>query len=125
MRLRSLAIQLILVLAWESAESQPASPADPLPASAPVAKPAEGKCIKCHGPFDKLIKAPAKYIAPGGEKINPHRDVPGRFKASERYSGLQPLPRGAQALPSPAKVERGVAKRRHYNGTPFSSFWRR
>jgi hypothetical protein len=114
MRLRSLAIELILVLAWlvgkiitgsaesrpapppapmpasaavakqtEDGESRPASPADSLPASAPVMKKKERKCLDCHDPFDKLIEASAGYIAPSGEKTSPHRYVPHDSKQPE------------------------------------------
>jgi len=33
-------------------------------------------CLKCHGPFDKLAGETAGYMAPSGEKINPHVYVP-------------------------------------------------
>jgi hypothetical protein len=41
-----------------------------------VAAPAGNGCLDCHGPFDKLIEASAKYVAPSGEKTSPHRYVP-------------------------------------------------
>ena len=34
------------------------------------------ECLTCHGPFDKLAEASAKYVAPSGEKGSPHRFVP-------------------------------------------------
>jgi len=86
MQLRPLATRLALVLAaalscraiTDGAESQPSSPSSTAPAAKPAerAKPTERKCLDCHGPFDKLLKLPAKYTAPSGEKINPHRYVP-------------------------------------------------
>jgi hypothetical protein len=59
----------------EGADSQPGS-ATNAPASGPVAGRAEKDCLSCHGPFDKLIEASAKYVAPSGEKTSPHRYVP-------------------------------------------------
>jgi hypothetical protein len=114
MRLRSLAALLILALAagltfktiTEGAESPPASSANRAPAaasargtaSAPAAKKAENKCVACHA-FDKLIARPAKYTAPSGEKINPHRYVPHNSKLAKdipqctRCHTEHPLPR--------------------------------
>jgi hypothetical protein len=37
---------------------------------------AENQCLSCHRPFDKIIEASAKYVAPSGEKTSPHRYVP-------------------------------------------------
>jgi len=37
---------------------------------------ADNDCLSCHGPFDKLIAASSKYVAPSGEKTSPHRYVP-------------------------------------------------
>jgi len=84
MRFRSLATLSVLALAagiacktlTEAAESQPASTAARAKGSATAAKPEGNRCLRCHGPFDKLVKKPAKYTAPSGEKINPHRYVP-------------------------------------------------
>jgi hypothetical protein len=59
----------------EGAESRPAAAVN-APASRAVAKPAEMKCLDCHGPFDKLIGASTNYVAASGEKISPHRYVP-------------------------------------------------
>jgi hypothetical protein len=46
------------------------------PASGSIAASAANGCLDCHGPFDKLIAASAKYVAPSGEKTSPHRYVP-------------------------------------------------
>jgi len=37
-------------------------------------------CLECHGPFEKLASAPPFFVAPSGEKINPHRYVPHDLK---------------------------------------------
>jgi hypothetical protein len=41
-----------------------------------TAKDSDGGCLRCHAPFDKIIEASAKYVAPSGEKGSPHRYVP-------------------------------------------------
>jgi hypothetical protein len=38
--------------------------------------PAVDVCLKCHGPFEKLIERTARFVAPSGETISPHRYVP-------------------------------------------------
>ena len=38
------------------------------------------QCLTCHGSFEKLASAPPSYVAPSGEKINPHRYVPHDLK---------------------------------------------
>jgi hypothetical protein len=45
-------------------------------ASGTNATPAANGCLDCHGPFEKLIAASTKYVAPSGEKTSPHRYVP-------------------------------------------------
>ena len=44
---------------------------------------AENECLRCHGPFDKIIEASAKYVAPSGETTSPHRYVPHDSKEEE------------------------------------------
>ncbi len=34
------------------------------------------KCLGCHGPFEKIIKATANWESPAGDKVSPHRYVP-------------------------------------------------
>jgi hypothetical protein len=34
------------------------------------------KCLGCHGPYEKIIKATAEWKAPSGETLSPHRYVP-------------------------------------------------
>ncbi len=41
------------------------------------------QCLECHGSFDKIIEASAKYVAPSGEKTSPHRYVPHDSKKAE------------------------------------------
>jgi hypothetical protein len=96
-----LAAGLICKTITEGAESRPGSPAAPAPA--PVAKQAQAKCLKCHGPFDKLIKAPAKYIAPSGEKINPHRYVPHDSKQAKDIPDCSHCHTAHKLSPLPAK----------------------
>lgn len=43
----------------------------------------ENECLHCHGPFAEIIEASAKYVAPSGEKTNPHRYVPHDSKQEE------------------------------------------
>jgi hypothetical protein len=43
----------------------------------------DNECLTCHGPFDKLVEASVKYVAPSGEKGSPHRYVPHNSKAEE------------------------------------------
>jgi hypothetical protein len=33
-------------------------------------------CLKCHGPYEKLIEKTAGYNAPSGETLSPHQYVP-------------------------------------------------
>ena len=44
---------------------------------------ANDECLTCYGPFDKIIEATAKYVAPSGEKTSPHRYVPHDSKKEE------------------------------------------
>jgi hypothetical protein len=48
-----------------------------------VAASSENECLNCHGAFDKIIEASAKYVAPSGEKTSPHRYVPHDSKKEE------------------------------------------
>jgi hypothetical protein len=41
-----------------------------------AAKIAKPKCLDCHGPFDKIAAATAKYQAPSGETVTPHQYIP-------------------------------------------------
>jgi hypothetical protein len=44
---------------------------------------ADNECLTCHGSYDKLAEATAKYVAPSGEKGTPHRYVPHNTKTEE------------------------------------------
>jgi hypothetical protein len=67
-------------------------------------------CLNCHGPFDKLAATNAKYQAPSGEKISPHRYVPHSAKDVKAIPGCSnchephpvPLTAGGPHRPSPA-----------------------
>jgi predicted CXXCH cytochrome family protein len=64
-------------------------------------------CLQCHGPFEKLAGAPARFVAPSGEKVNPHRFVPHDLTDVPECTGChQPhsaAPKAAElaALPRP------------------------
>lgn len=40
-------------------------------------------CLGCHGPYEKLASLPPTYLAPSGEKINPHMYVPHETKQAK------------------------------------------
>lgn len=59
----------------------PGNAAGPQPPSASTENGNEAvQCLTCHGPFEKLASAPPSYVAPSGEKVNPHRYVPHDLK---------------------------------------------
>ncbi len=59
----------------------PAKAAKPQPPAVPAkVEKTTMACLKCHGPFEKLISAPPRFVAEKGEKINPHRYVPHDLK---------------------------------------------
>ena len=47
-----------------------------LPSFAADAPAGKDACLACHGPFDKLAKAPKTFVSESGDKINPHWYVP-------------------------------------------------
>ena len=53
------------------------------PAASAATAPTKSDCLNCHGPFDKLIEASDKYVAPSGETGSPHRYVPHDSKKDE------------------------------------------
>ena len=42
----------------------------------PDSKIGKEKCLACHGPFEKIVKAPATFKTNSGETVNPHKYVP-------------------------------------------------
>ena len=79
---------LMCTFVFTARETTSAQKAAPKPnvvsaASAPAATPTKADCLGCHGPFDKLVEASDKYVAPSGEKISPHRFVPHDSKKEE------------------------------------------
>jgi hypothetical protein len=71
-------------------------------AGSPAAAVSRDECLNCHGPFDKLIEASVKYVAPSGEKGSPHKYVPHNSKQAEdvpecshchQPHALDPLPK--------------------------------
>lgn len=75
----------------------------PKPAAPSTAVPKE-TCLDCHGPFDKLATASARFVASSGEKITPHRFVPHNSKdakaipACDNCHVKHPLPPTATAI---------------------------
>ena len=51
-----------------SQENAPAKKEDP--------KEAKPQCLDCHGPYDKIAAATAKFTAASGETVTPHQYVP-------------------------------------------------
>jgi hypothetical protein len=45
-------------------------------AAKPKAKSVVQKCLGCHGPYDKIAAATAKFKASSGETVTPHQYVP-------------------------------------------------
>jgi hypothetical protein len=66
-----------------------------------------GQCLTCHGPFGKLTSAPPFFVAPSGEKINPHRYVPHDLKdipdcvSCHKPHSAEPTAAELAALPKP------------------------
>lgn len=64
-------------------------------------------CLECHGPFEKLSSAPPFFVAPSGEKINPHRYVPHDLKevpdcvSCHKPHSAEPTAAEIAALPKP------------------------
>jgi hypothetical protein len=42
----------------------------------PDSKIGKEQCLACHGPFEKLVSAPATFKASSDETVNPHKYVP-------------------------------------------------
>ena len=87
-----------------------AAPAAASKTTAPATAVSKEVCLNCHGPFDKLATASAKYVASSGEKITPHRFVPHNSKEAKAVPGCNnchethPLPATAATvatLPKP------------------------
>jgi hypothetical protein len=82
--------------------------AGPQPPSAPTGGGnASAACLECHGPFEKLASAPPYFVAPSGEKINPHRFVPHDLKdipdcvSCHKAHSATPTSAELAALPKP------------------------
>jgi hypothetical protein len=82
--------------------------------SAPQAAKDANACLPCHGPFEKLMEASAKYVAPSGEKGSPHRYVPHDSKKDadvpecghcHTAHSLDPLPSHGSIDPAKAGVQ--------------------
>lgn len=86
-----------------------AAAAPSVQSSSPPAASSKGACLNCHGPFDTLVPN-AKYVAPSGEKISPHRYVPHSAKEVKAIPEcnnchethpVPPSPTSGAALPKP------------------------
>ena len=82
--------------------------AGPQPSSTPPkAEDVAAGCLGCHGPFEKLASAPPGFVAPSGEKVNPHLYVPHDLKeipnclTCHRPHSANPTPAELAALPKP------------------------
>jgi hypothetical protein len=76
-------------------------------ASAPGTPVSKEACLECHGPFDKLVGAPASFTEPGGEKINPHKYVP---HTSREAKAVPECTNCHRPHPVPPKAEKGAAQ---------------
>src|SRR5450755_3341733 len=74
------------------------------------AKDSKSECLGCHGPFDKLIEASAKYVAASGEKTSPHRYVPHDSKKEEDIPECTNCHTAHPVDPLPAKGSISLAK---------------
>ncbi len=79
-----------------------------LNADGPVTKASE--CLQCHGPFDKIVKASANYVAPSGEKTSPHRHVPHDSKKDEDIPECSHCHTAHPVDPLPAKGSIDLSK---------------
>ena len=110
----------ILALTLLLSGSSPAQTSTPLPTTAPDKPPSatagtaassaaagssKETCLRCHGPFDKLVSASANYTMPSGEKTSPHRYVPHNSKDIPECSNCHkrhPVPlTSTEGLPKP------------------------
>ena len=79
--------------------------------TAPAAKSSDdpsGTCLKCHGPFEKLISAPANYEVEDGKKVNPHKYIPHDQKEVPKCTECHkphPVPRESKEKLTNANVE--------------------
>ena len=107
----------ILICAWilsvEDRTSAPRPGPEPrstVLASGPVSKDSENECLRCHGPFDKIIEASANYVAPSGEKTSPHRYVPHDSKKEEDIPECSHCHTAHPLDPMPAKGSIDLSK---------------
>jgi hypothetical protein len=70
----------------------------------------DNPCLTCHGPFEKLAEATAKYVAPSGEKGTPHRYVPHNSKAADEIPECTKCHTAHPVDPPPAKGSIDVSK---------------
>lgn len=90
-------------------EDAPARPAAALAAPAPGAV-AQTGCLRCHGPFDKLVAASGDYVAPSGEKLSPHRFVPHDSKLEKDIPECTQCHTAHPLSPQPVKGQIDLSK---------------
>ena len=104
------AIIIVFEVFAGTAGAAAATPAGAPQSAVPATATPKEACLNCHGPFDKLATANAKYVAPSGEKITPHRFVPHDSKDAKAIPGcdnchathpLPPTTAAIAALPKP------------------------
>ncbi len=77
-RCRWLAILLLmftLVWAGSTPTATPAAPASSPTLSSAAPSVSNDVCLGCHGPYDKVAKATAKYTLQDGSVVNPHTTI--------------------------------------------------
>jgi hypothetical protein len=77
-------LMLLLIMAMVLSFTLPSQAASkgkstPQPAAAQSTSAADN-CLKCHGPFEKLISVSPEFVMKSGEKVKPHRYVPHDLK---------------------------------------------
>ena len=102
----------LILSAKDPASVRRLAPAKRSPALAlrPAARAAENECLSCHGPFDKIIEASAKYVAPSGETGSPHRYVPHDSKKVEEVPECKNCHKAHSLDPLPSKGSIDVSK---------------
>lgn len=61
-------------------------------------------CLDCHGPFEKITEATAKWKAPSGEETSPHRYVPHDSKQASDIPECSSCHTAHAISPPPAAV---------------------
>jgi hypothetical protein len=67
------------------------------------AKDSGKECLRCHSPYDQIVEATAKYVAPSGEKTSPHKYVPHDSKIEDEIPECSHCHTAHPLDPPPAK----------------------